>query len=115
MRLVMDLDRYAGRKKLTRRQNRRGVTVGPQDGSVQRLNIAEGRFTAIGSIVSLSIGARHEQRQQERQKSGHIELLMELKQQVACRLPSQQQVHPLMYQMSASDAGEHFLTIKCRT
>ena len=53
------------------------MAVSSKDGSVQRLNIAEGSFTAIRGIVSLSIGARHEQRQQKRQKGGHIELLLE--------------------------------------
>jgi hypothetical protein len=77
--LVVALSRYAGMKWLTRRQNRRGVAVGSQDGGVQWLNIAEGSITTFRSIVGLSIGAGHKQRQQKRQKGGHIELLLEWK------------------------------------
>jgi hypothetical protein len=60
----------------TRRHDRRRVSISSEDGGVQRLNIAEGIFVANRSIVSLSIDDGRQQRQQERKKGGHCELLL---------------------------------------
>ena len=57
------------------------MAIGSEDGGVQRLNVAEGIFVADSSIISLSIGAGHQQRQEKRQEGGggHCELLSEEK------------------------------------
>jgi len=66
------------KRERTRRHDRRGVAISSEDGGVQRLNVGEGIFVANGSIVSLSIGAGHQQRQEKRQEGGgHCELLSE--------------------------------------
>lgn len=68
-----------GSGERTRRHDRRGVSISSEDGGVQRLNVAEGIFVADSSIVSLGIGAGHQQRQEKRQEGGggHCELLFE--------------------------------------
>ena len=83
------------------------MSIGSEDGGVQRLDVAEGIFVANRSIVCLSIDDGHQQRQQKGKKGGHCELLLDDSSKWLVSVHHRREPTFIYAQAHRSDTSEH--------